>query len=68
MDEHCRRELCFNCDEKFIRNHQCKVKELLLMEGNWPNEDEEKNIKENDHNHVVETTMGHLEIMLHDFN
>lgn len=33
------RGLCFNCDENFQRGHQCKTKQLFLMEGDWLEEE-----------------------------
>lgn len=28
--------LCYNCDKKFAPGRQCKTKKLFLVEGSWP--------------------------------
>ena len=41
--------LCFNCDEKFAPRHKCKGPQLLLLEGNY---DEEENDEAGAHTHL----------------
>ncbi|KAL6332953.1 hypothetical protein AAG906_019964 [Vitis piasezkii] len=50
--------LCFNCDEKFALGHKCKGPQLLLLEGNY---DEEENDEVGAHTHL----QGEPEISLH---
>ena len=50
--------LCFNCDEKFAPRNKCKGPQLLLLEGNY---DEEENDKAGAHTHL----RGEPEISLH---
>ncbi|RVW29332.1 hypothetical protein CK203_109103 [Vitis vinifera] len=50
--------LCFNCDEKFALGHKCKGPQLLLLEGNY---DEEENDEAGAHTHL----QGEPEISLH---
>ena len=50
--------LCFNCDEKFAPRHKCKGPQLLLLEGNY---DEEENDEAGVHTHL----RGEPEISLH---
>ncbi|KAL4204514.1 hypothetical protein AMTRI_Chr01g132400 [Amborella trichopoda] len=39
LSERRAKELCFNCNEKFGPGHRCK--KLFLIEGSWPDEEEE---------------------------
>ena len=50
--------LCFNCNEKFAPWHKCKEPQLLLLEGNY---DEEENDEAGAHTHL----QGEPEISLH---
>ena len=36
MEERRKKDLCFNCDEKFQPGHHCKSAKLFLLEGLYP--------------------------------
>ena len=40
MEEHRKKGLCYNCDEKFIHGHRCTQQKLYLVDGDAPSEEE----------------------------
>jgi len=40
MEEHRKKGLCYNCDEKFVRGHHCTQQKLYFLDADAPNEEE----------------------------
>lgn len=54
MEDRHRKGLCFNFDEQFQRGHQCKTKQLSLMEGDWAEDDGDPEEPSDDDRQLVE--------------
>ena len=46
VEDYRKRGLCFKCDEKFKPGHRCSVKRLMMIEINYPEEEDEEIIFE----------------------